>query len=297
MVDTPNKPAYTHGAQGTEPDSAIDYANGDAVDAEDFDYFVYHEFDKIRAIIDVLNAIDSDEDNVVDAADGASQYQDGGGDVQLHPTQVDFLDKFSVSTDGSGGVQITTSALDEEEVEDAVAALVEGGTNISVSYDDGNDTLTIDTHARYEDSEAVNAVNNDTDHGSTAQHNYFSQDHDDLTNVTEHQHHGEPISLETGHSAWGTASDEEIHRIVPQAGETVQIERIEFQQKGGGSSSSASVDVYDVDAASEVGSADLGSVVTDPGSGGTGNTVIVRITNSTGSAIDATVRVTGYLNT
>lgn len=42
---------------------------------------------------------------------------------------------------------------------------------------------------RYTDSEAISAINNDTDHGSTASHNYFSGDHADLTNVTPGQHH------------------------------------------------------------------------------------------------------------
>lgn len=37
-----------------------------------------------------------------------------------------------------------TSALNEEEVEDAVAAMVTAGNGLTVSYDDTNDTLTID---------------------------------------------------------------------------------------------------------------------------------------------------------
>ena len=37
-------------------------------------------------------------------------------------------------------------------------------------------------HAKYTDSEAVAAINNDGDHGSTAQHNYFSGDYNDLSN-------------------------------------------------------------------------------------------------------------------
>lgn len=297
MVDIPDKPQYIHGAQGTKPSAPIDYANGDAVDAEEFDYFVYEEFDKIRKIIDVLDAVDSDGDNVVDAADGASDYSNGGSTVQTHPTEVDFLDKLTVSADGSGGVQITTSALDEEEVEDAVDALITGGTNITTSYDDAAGVLTIDTHARYEDSEAIDAVNNDADHGSTAQHDYFSEDHADLTNVTEHQHHGEPVTFETGHTGWGETTDAEIHRINLQSSETFQVVRIEFSQRGGGSSTNADVDVYDETTMSVIGSADLGTVDTNPGSSDAGSDVIVRLTNNTGGAIDATIRVVGYINT
>lgn len=39
-----------------------------------------------------------------------------------------------------------------------------------------------DLHTRYTDPEAVNAINLDSDHGSTAQHNYFSGDYNDLNN-------------------------------------------------------------------------------------------------------------------
>mgnify|MGYP000255785414 CR=1 FL=1 len=44
-------------------------------------------------------------------------------------------------------------------------------------------------HTRYSDSEAISAINNDGDHGSTASHNYFSGDHRDLSNVYSNQHH------------------------------------------------------------------------------------------------------------
>src|SRR6056297_1486558 len=46
-----------------------------------------------------------------------------------------------------------------------------------------------DTHTRYEDSEAISAINNDSDHGSTASHNYFSGSHNDLSNIGSSDHH------------------------------------------------------------------------------------------------------------
>jgi hypothetical protein len=49
-------------------------------------------------------------------------------------------------------------------------------------------------HTRYTDSEAISAVNNDGDHGSTASHNYFSGSHSDLTNINSNDHHTKTTS-------------------------------------------------------------------------------------------------------
>lgn len=69
----PNKPGYTHGSTGTEPDAPIDYASGDPVDESEFDYYIYNEFEYINALIDALNALDSNDDGKVDAADTADE--------------------------------------------------------------------------------------------------------------------------------------------------------------------------------------------------------------------------------
>jgi len=39
------------------------------------------------------------------------------------------------------------------------------------------------TNLYYTDARAISAINNDADHGSTAQHDYFSGDYNDLTNL------------------------------------------------------------------------------------------------------------------
>jgi hypothetical protein len=90
----PSKPSYSHGSTGTEPSSAIDYKNGDPLDEAELDYYVNTEFSKIKAIIDALHDLDSDDDGVVDRADyaddaDASTYKgndidsDGDGSVNL----------------------------------------------------------------------------------------------------------------------------------------------------------------------------------------------------------------------
>ena len=100
------------------------------------------------------------------------------------------------------------------------------------------------------------------------------------------------ITLSTGHSFWGSGiTSEEIDRVNLQSGETLEVQRIEFLQKGGGSSTSASVDVYDATANSVIGSQTLGGTTKNPGSSGQGNTILFRISNSTGSDIQASVKI------
>jgi len=67
----PTPPTYTHGSQGAAPGSALDYLNGDAVDPEHVDYYWYTLFHYINELIDALQAIDSNNDGKVDAADSA----------------------------------------------------------------------------------------------------------------------------------------------------------------------------------------------------------------------------------
>jgi hypothetical protein len=67
----PDPPEYTHGSQGTPPSSSLDYLNSDAVDPEHFDYYWYTLFYYANELIDALEAIDSNDDGKVDAADTA----------------------------------------------------------------------------------------------------------------------------------------------------------------------------------------------------------------------------------
>ena len=189
-MEIPDEPEYTHGSNGEKPLNPLDYANGDPLDANNFDYFVNTPFEKIKAIINVLNAIDSDGDGSVDQADkvgslapsdildiatyddddngivnqadGASVYSDDGSMVVSYPTKIDFLDKLTVTDDGDSTVSISTTALDEEEVEDVVNSLLSAGDKLSWSYDDPNDNLTITTTA-LDQEEVKTWVNNNAD--------------------------------------------------------------------------------------------------------------------------------------
>lgn len=107
---------------------------------------------------------------------------------------------------------------------------------------------------------------------------------------------GEPISYSPGHTRWGTGlSLEEVMRFVPPTGEAVTIDTVEFYQKGGGSSTSASLQIYDNGAASELTSVDLGSADRTSYTAQTSATVLVRLTNTTGSNVDAAPVVKGWI--
>lgn len=73
-----------------------------------------------------------------------SSVSDDGTQVVAAPSDLNFTTKLNVTDDGDGTVSIDTSALDQEEVEDAINSVVQAGTNVTTSYDDPNGVLTID---------------------------------------------------------------------------------------------------------------------------------------------------------
>jgi len=104
------------------------------------------------------------------------------------------------------------------------------------------------------------------------------------------------FSYSSGHKDFATGiSNQEENRIVLQSGEQLVVERLEFRQQGGGSSSSASVRLQDIDAASTLASQQLGGTTKDAGTSNSGNTIEVQVSNSTGSTITGSVTVIGRI--
>jgi hypothetical protein len=105
----------------------------------------------------------------------------------------------------------------------------------------------------------------------------------------------EQIDYSPGHTNWEDGlSNEEVHRYPGVSGEAYSIREISFMQKNGGSSNSASLDVYDPVANSQLTSVNLGGYDTGEVTGNQGNKIIIRISNSTGSSIDAAPRIDGW---
>ena len=108
----------------------------------------------------------------------------------------------------------TNTQRSDEEIQDVVGALVQGGSNVTASYDDVSNTLTIsatDTNTQRSDSEIQTAINGDGDHGSTAQHDYFTSG-DAVSAIGGSKNDGG-----TGTSALWSAS--KISSVIPNGGQ------------------------------------------------------------------------------
>ena len=63
---------YSHGAQGDEPAGPLDFQTGDPIPPEHFDWWWYTVIQSINNHAAILEALDSDGDGTVDAADTAA---------------------------------------------------------------------------------------------------------------------------------------------------------------------------------------------------------------------------------
>jgi hypothetical protein len=170
------------------------------------------------------------------------------------------------------------------------------GDDFLMRFDSGNTRFEMSDGAtdviRIPVGGSVTLPNRNLDMGTNSITNVASVDNTNLDNVSE----GEKVTLASGMVQWADGlSNEEVDRIVLQTDETFVVERIEFRQKGGGTSASASVRVQDTTAASTVGSQTLGGTTKDPGSSGSANTVQVQLTNGTGGTINASYKIVGRI--
>lgn len=186
---------HTHGDTGVKPAQDLNFQDGDYPDPEEFDWFWSQVPSAINDHKSLLEAIDSDEDGIVDRANelaaaivgnglkggdsddievepaeftGDGVEDDGSDNIQIVDEYIEDLVAVLLSADDklnwtyddpNSDLKIATTALDQEEVEDVVGGMLSGGTGISVSYDDPGGTITITGHTRYTDQEAVDAVN------------------------------------------------------------------------------------------------------------------------------------------
>lgn len=119
---------------------------------------------------------------------------------------------------------------------------------------------------------------------------------DDTRLVTNAKQADRPFVFQTGHTAWATGlSNEEIGRIQLQTGETLYINRVEMQIKGGGTSASLSVNAYDSTNTTSIASQTAGGVNTTGGNSGSAALVLIRLTNSVGSTQNANVYISGWI--
>ena len=107
---------------------------------------------------------------------------------------------------------------------------------------------------------------------------------------------GDVVALEMGHGEIPNGlSNEEIHRIQLQAGETFTLTRLELQIKGGGTNVNVSVNVYDSTTTIQIDSVTAGTVSKTGGTSGTASLILVRLNNSSGGEVIGTIIVRGRI--
>ena len=107
----------------------------------------------------------------------------------------------------------------------------------------------------------------------------------------------ERVSFESGIVEWEDAlSTEEIYRTVLPAGKKFELNKVELQLKGGGTLATLKVDVYNVTLTAIMGTqVEAGSVIAPDVQSGLANTIIFRITNSSGSIQNANIIIRGKI--
>lgn len=81
----------------------------------------------------------------------ADEYNDLVAFLQAHSSEHESGGSDELNVSGLGGVLSDPQPPETEAVQDIVGALIQSSGNISVTYDDANDTLTIDTSALNEE--------------------------------------------------------------------------------------------------------------------------------------------------
>jgi hypothetical protein len=155
------------GETGESPGSGFFYEGGDQVNEKHLDYL----WNSLKGLEDdvqaALNDIDSNSDGVVDKADAGAAGFDLNGDLVAANGEIIWDESANY---------IPQARLQNDSITVNGNSVALGGST------------TIPT---YSDSDAISAINNDTDHGSTASHNYFSGSHNDLSNIGTDDHHAQ----------------------------------------------------------------------------------------------------------
>lgn len=121
---------YTHGDTGTTPSSSLNFEQNERPQAGHFDWFWYNVADALSGHAAEFTRLDSDDDGVVDAADGAATWSNGGTTEITHPTDIDFTGDVSISDDGDGTATISVTTYSDDEARAAV-----DGANVDIAGD------------------------------------------------------------------------------------------------------------------------------------------------------------------
>jgi hypothetical protein len=186
--------------------------------------------------------------------------------------------RFGINLSSIAGDNLTVDATNDEL--DATArtgiASLSGGTGIDPTNIGDGDTLS----TAWSDAADLDSA------GSIAPGRVSEEE------LTVH-----PFSYDPGmQSVSNGTSNSEVNRIALQSGESLVVERLELREQGGGSITiGVSLDVYNPTQSTVLGTVNVNNTKKNIGRSSTGDTLTMRLTNSTASAIDVAPRVQGYI--
>lgn len=111
---------YSHGDVGTKPDNPLNFKKDGRPQSEYFDWYWKNVTDYINGHADEFDRLDSNNDGVVDAADGAATWSRGGSTQATHPTDINFTGDIDLTDDGDGTVTVNVDRYTDLEALRAV---------------------------------------------------------------------------------------------------------------------------------------------------------------------------------
>jgi hypothetical protein len=137
-------PSDAHHAKTTELDELTDSDAVDIIVDTNSNLPAAGTADRIAFVYDTQEILRDDGENwqvVGDVSSGGADISDDGSLVVSSPSDIDFTTALTATDDGDGSASVS---VEEEQIEDWVAGLLDAGNNLSSTYDDPGDTLTID---------------------------------------------------------------------------------------------------------------------------------------------------------
>lgn len=145
---------YGHGDTGTKPTNPLNFEAGERPIAGNFDWWWTTVINSIDGHADEFDRLDSDDDGVVDAADGAATWSADGTEKASYPTDVNFTGDLQLTDDGDGTVTLHLTRYTDTEARSAV-----DGSNVSITGDadtvDGEDASAFADAGHLHDSRYV----------------------------------------------------------------------------------------------------------------------------------------------
>jgi hypothetical protein len=146
--------SYTHGDRGSAPSNPLDFKQNGRPGAQNFDWFWYNVTKAISGHASEFDRLDSNDDGIVDAADGASTWSEAGTEKAVRPTDINLTGDITVSSDGVGGLTIGVTTFTGSDARAAV-----DGANVDIVGDadtlDGNDASAFSLSGHDHDSRYI----------------------------------------------------------------------------------------------------------------------------------------------